>query len=68
MIYNQDYFATIVFNTEHNSPLAFCCHKSKIFIYLIAVLQVIEARFQSGKVYSWAGIYAVLVLIQWNPI
>ena len=32
-------------------------------MYLIVVLKVIEARFQAGKVYSWAGICLVLELL-----
>lgn len=34
-------------------------------MYLIVVLKVIEAGFQAGKVYSWAGICVVLVLIDY---
>lgn len=30
-------------------------HKTLKSLYLIAVLQVIEARFQAGTFYSWAG-------------
>lgn len=61
----RDYFAKILL-TENIIHCLSLLSQSKVFIYLFAVLQVIEARFQAGKFYSWAGIYVVLVLIDWS--
>ena len=51
---SQDYFTLILSIILNIIPCLLS--QSKIFIYLIAVLQAIEARFQTGKFYSWAGI------------